>query len=202
MNDNYVETRSTGSAVNTMMVWVTCVTALLLVVPWDRFAPEIGARVEMYHTYIITALFVELTNFIARFFMKIWNSVSEKKVREQNEMMIREQISSMDYAEKALVREFVLQRKSALELPVKQAAVSGLKNRGILRQQSAVNEDGKAFFSVSRLARPFISYKILGLSTGKMSAEQWEQIMLERPLYARPAPQVRHVYRSGAFRAA
>lgn len=188
--------------VNILMVWVTCATALLLFIPWDRISPEIAERVSIYHNYLVTAFFVEITNFIARFLMNLWTSVSQRKQRETNERIIRTQIATMDYAERALIREYVLQRKSALNLPVNQPAVTGLKHRGILFQQSQTDEDGKALFSVSRLAKPFISYKILGLSTGKMSPEQWEQIMLERPQYARPAPKIQHVYRSGAFKAA
>jgi hypothetical protein len=73
-------------------------------------------------------------------------------------------------------------------LPVTEPAVKNLLDAGVLTYAygQPFSEDDimiKALM-IALPARPLITYKALGLSKGKMSEEQIEQIMSARPKFA------------------
>jgi hypothetical protein len=73
-------------------------------------------------------------------------------------------------------------------LPITEPAVKNLLEAGVLTYaygQPMYEDDTliKALM-VSLPARPYITYRALGISKGKMSEEQIEQIMSSRPKFA------------------
>ena len=197
-----IKTNSSSYFINIMMVWLTCATIALITIPWEAFSQDIAERVNYCRDYLYLALIFELSNFVAQFMLKIWNSIKIKNVQKKTEQQISTAVNGMDFSERALVREFVLQRKSELRLPATETTVQSLRETGILHQISNVDESSTAVFTISRQARPYITYRVLGISAAGMSKEQIDQIMSERPSYAKPEIKMRRVYRSGNFKAA
>ena len=97
-------------------------------------------------------------------------------------------IRCMDFSERAILREFVLQRKSVIKLPVTEPAVKNLLDAGVLTYAygQPFHEDDTQIkaLMIAMSARPLITYRVLGLSRSKMSEEQIEQIMSARPRFA------------------
>ncbi len=187
---------------NIMMILLTCATIAMITIPWEAFSQEIAMRVNSYRDYLYLALIFELSNFVAQFVLKIWLSIRKKSMQKRTEQEISTAVNGMDFSERALVREFVLQRKSELRLPATETTVQSLRETGILRQISIVDDNSTALYTISRQARPYITYRVLGISAAGMSKEQIDQIMSERPAYAKPEIKMRRVYRSGDYKAA
>ena len=91
-------------------------------------------------------------------------------------------------SEKAVLREFVLQRRSVINLPVTEPAVKNLLKAGILTYAygtpASSDESIIKALMIALDARQYITYKVLGLSKTGMSEEQIEQILSERPKFA------------------
>ena len=200
---NSTEEKNTGMHVlNIVMVWLCLATVALLTVPWEQFSPELAARVEQSRGFLCLALILELSNFLAQALIGMISSMRRKHAAAATEQRMSYLVSNMDFSERALVREFVLQRKSELKVPLEQPTVRSLLDSGILILVAGEDEKNRVGVSISRQARPFITYRAIGISAGKLSDEQINQLMEERPEYARPEQKPRHVYRSGAFKAA
>ena len=187
---------------NIVMVWLSIATLALLFVPWDRFSPDLASRIAPCRGFLYLALIFELSNFIAQALIGIFSSLRRSKAAKESARLMERSVGNMDFSERALIREFVLQRKSELRVPLSQPTVRGLLGSRILEQVSPAGDDGKAGVAISRQARPFITYRAIGITAGKLSEDQINQLMSERPDYARPESRVRHVYRSGAYKAA
>ena len=97
-------------------------------------------------------------------------------------------IQCLDFSERAILREFILQRKSVIKLPVTEPAVKNLLDAGVLTYaygQPFYEDDTQIkALMIALPARPHITYRAVGLSKGKMSDEQIEQIMSARPKFA------------------
>ena len=193
---------ATTHVLNTLMVWLTCFTVALVCIPWEAISSELASRVDNCRSYLYLAIIFELSNFVAQFCVKTYSYIRNSNKQKNLARNLSLEVSSMDFSERALLREFVLQRRSELNLPTEEPTVSRLIESGILEIVSTVDEKGKSLCAISRQARPLITYRVLGLSASGMSSEQITQIMSERPTYAKPVIKMRRVYRSGDFKAA
>ena len=111
-----------------------------------------------------------------------------RKQRLMNRKLLQELLEYLDANEKAVLREFVLQRKSVIKLPVTEPAVKNLLEQGILTY--AYGEPGEAGrntikpLMVAIAARPLLTFKVLGLNPANMTEEQKNLILNTRPKYA------------------
>ncbi len=203
MNENNTSFFLQYRTLNLVMLWLTTLTALLLLVPLTDFAPSLAALIEGKETYLIFALIAGLSNFIAQF---IGGLISRKAQRRRTALIsahLQQAVDSLDFAERALLREFVLQRKSVLTLPITEPTVRSLLDSGILKAVNVpTDEDNMYALAIAKAARPYITYRAIGLSRGRMSEEAISQIMAARPDYARPHRVIQHAYRGGMRRAA
>ncbi|MCR5084652.1 MAG: superinfection exclusion B family protein [Succinivibrionaceae bacterium] len=182
---------------NIVMMWLLCITIMLIVLPWREISPNLGASIADNSMYLYFALCVEISNFISQFLIAIFSRLSDARTSRRQAGRMERTISALDFAERALLREFVLQRRSVLRLPLSEPTVQNLIEEGILRVTGEESEStGKAPCVISQCARPYITYKAIGLSRGKMSADSLEQIMHARPEFARESTMPR-AYRSG-----
>lgn len=184
-------------SLNTVMIWLFCVTLMLLVLPLHKISPDLAARVEENQSLVYLALFIEISNFVSQGIISIINSLRCRHAAKSHHEMLERSVNELDFSEKALLREFVLQRKSSLHLPVTQPTVASLAESGILKAVSETDENNSAEYMIAKEVRPFITYKAIGLSKSGMSEEQIEQMMNSRPAYARPdEKKTRAAYRS------
>ncbi len=172
--------------VNTMMMWLFCLTVLLLIIPWAEISLTFADNIEDNKILLYFALIIEISNFISQGLMYVVNAISTKKRIKKQKIKVSTAVENLDFAEKALLREYVLQRKSILNLPVLEPTVRNLIDEGVLKIINVTDEDVKtAQIIISREARPYITYKAIGLTLGKMTEDQISEIMNSRPIYAR-----------------
>jgi ribosomal protein S25 len=177
---------TTFRTINTVMMWLFSLTVLMLIVPWQAVSVEFAQRIEDNKIFLYFALIVEISNFISQLVIGSIATFSRKNTAKKLQEKVENAVASLDFAEKALLREYVLQRKSVLNLPVTEPTVRNLIDEGVLKVVNVTDETThKAMVIISKEARPYITYKAIGLTLGKMSDEQVSQIMSARPEYAR-----------------
>lgn len=194
MDRNYSPFASYWS-LTTFMVWLFSMTVLLLVLPFEFVSPDLAASIDSHRQFLYLALIVEISNFIAIGVLRVYNSVRSKKYAKYVEESVNTAVERLDFAERALLREFVLQRKSVLNLPLSEPTVSSLLDSHILVQTSGEDGSGRAGICISKVARPLITYKVIGLSRTKMSEQMLDQIMSARPAFARDENEQPRAYR-------
>jgi len=101
-------------------------------------------------------------------------------------------VDHLDAAEIAVLREFTLQQRNTLPLPIDDPVVQGLMDKSILTFAGAQGRPGlkgMIFFPLtkSRAADQLVTDDVLGLlANGQRTEEQMQQIQLSRPDYVRP----------------
>lgn len=172
---------------NGIMLWVLVLSACLLVIPFESINLSLAGYISEVHSIIWLAFILSLSFFISRGILEIIGIVSRRfNAKIRHEQLFRS-VTCLDFSEKALLREFILQRKSVLTLPVNEPCVNQLLTAGILTIPKDANiTAGKAPMMIALEARPFITYKAVGLTKNKMSEDQISQLMDARPRFARP----------------
>lgn len=181
---------------NIIMLWLFCVTLLLLVLPLEKISLDLADQVAANKTYLYLALIVGASNFISQAVIALISSLINRSAvkKEQNEMQTT--VDGLDFAERALLREFVLQRKSVLYLPENEPSVRSLIDSGVLNVVGDADEiTSRSPIIITKQARPFITYRAIGLTRGKMNDEMLEQIMNARPEFARDKKIMPRAYR-------
>ncbi len=169
-----------------IMLWVMVLSISLLIVPFESINAELSKYITEARSLLWLVFIVSLSYFISRGIIELVTLANRKiNIKTHNANLLKA-VTCLDFSEKALLREFILQRKSVLNLPVSEPSVQQLLASGIL---TATNDkdslSGKAPMMIAVDARPYITYKAVGLSKNKMTEEQIDQIMKARPKYAR-----------------
>lgn len=97
-------------------------------------------------------------------------------------------LGSLDHAEKAVLREFYLQGKHTIELPMNNATVVGLQNKGIITlvgKYGKYSLAGMLFpFCISEEARNMITKDMINLPTSEPSEQEIARLKASRPDFA------------------
>lgn len=173
-----------------IMAWMCIVCATLLVIPvsivqfsgtaeWSQlYTPYVWVLALLTSTFLIT----HLINWVFGYFKE---ELSRRRESISRNMMIRR----LDFEEKAVLREFVIQRKNVLALPMRELAVSNLLKSGVLVPAQETQEiKGSARvikLSIAVDAREQLTHKVLGLPVGKLTEDEANQLKSARPDYAR-----------------
>ena len=179
-------TNSAMRSINTIMMWLFCLTVLMLIMPWEQVSTEFASKIDANRIYLYFALIIEVSNILAQGCLTLVQAYSKKSYNKRLEELVQTTVNHFDFAEKALLREFVLQRKSVLNLPVTEPTVRNLIDGGVLKIVHITDAENKiAQVIISKVARPYITYKAIGLTLGKMTEEQISAIMTARHVYAK-----------------
>lgn len=175
-------------ALNWLMLWLLLCSCAILLFPENKLGPAAAQWLAACHLYLWLGVLLASSYFVSQLMLILLDigrhHLENLQQRQQLEGMIR----CMDFSERAILREFVLQRKSVIKLPVTEPAVKNLLDAGVLTYAygQPFHEDDTQIkaLMIAMSARPLITYRVLGLSRSKMSDEQIEQIMNARPRFA------------------
>lgn len=124
----------------------------------------------------------------ASLFTYLLGLIKKHKNQRRFQESILASLRSLDFHEKALLREFYIHGKSTLQLPFDNDTVAGLSNKGIIYQASATGftySHGAYFsFSIDEFAKQHITSETLDLPNNPTD-EKKQKIMNERPQWAR-----------------
>jgi hypothetical protein len=171
---------------NAIMLWIMVLSASLLLFPFDLLNQYIAESINNFKITIWFSLIIAASYFISQGILLSYTTLSNKYLNKTKIERLTKAVTCLDFSERAVLREFILQRKSVLNLPITEPTIRNLISNGILSiANESLDSQGNIPVMINIDARPFITYKALGLSKGKMSEEQIEQIMNARPKYAR-----------------
>lgn len=175
---------------NWVMVWLLLCCSLILLFPAGLLGGAVHRWAEAHAGWLGVGMLVALSYFASQSLLVGWEWLHESWSQHRQRHLMGRTLALLDFNEKAVLREFVLQRKSVINLPITEPAVKNLMNAGILTyaygkpQRDKGDENQIRALMIALPARPLLTYKVLGLSRGKMSDEQVEQIMSARPKFA------------------
>ena len=142
----------------------------------------------VYSVYWWAGLIISVSYFLSQAVIVLFNIAVDFLTRHVTSVKMTDMIRCLDFTERAVLREFVIQRRSVINLPVTEPSVRNLMNAGILTYAygtpSQADESVIKGMMISLEARPYITYRVLGLSRTHMSEEDVAQIMSERPRFA------------------
>lgn len=117
--------------------WV--LAAIVIVAGLCIFLPESARRALMIHDFVTEyGLFVGIVFLVALALLAVdgvlslHGSIRGKRARAQREHRARERLRILDREEKAILREFLVQGRNTIQVPVDYPAVAGLLDAGVL----------------------------------------------------------------------
>lgn len=180
---------------NWLMVWLLLCCSIILLFPAGLMKGAVSQWATAHAAWLGVGMLIAISYFCSQGFLIFWEWACDEWLSRRQQSQLAQMIGFLDFNEKAVLREFVLQRKSVINLPITEPAVKNLMDAGVLtyaygkpvREKEDENQIRALMIALS--ARPLLTYKVLGLSRGKMSDEQVEQIMNARPKFAQKSLQ-------------
>ncbi len=175
-------------AFNWLMIWLLLCSSAILLFPAAKLGPAAAHWLHACSLYLWLGILISSSYFVSQCLLILMDVAQQQLTQYQQRHQLEQMIRCLDFSERAILREFVLQRKSVIKLPITEPAVKNLLESGVLTYaygQPLFEDDSmiKALM-IAMPARPLITYRALGLTKGKMSEEQIEQIMSARPKFA------------------
>ncbi|VXA77607.1 MULTISPECIES: superinfection exclusion B family protein [Aeromonas] len=175
---------------NWLMVWLLLCCSIILLFPAGLMKGAVSQWATLHAAWLGVGMLIAISYFCSQAFLIAWEWACEEWQSRRQQDLLAQMIAFLDFNEKAVLREFVLQRKSVINLPITEPAVKNLMDAGVLTYaygkpvREKEDENQIRALMIALPARPLLTYKVLGLSRGKMSEEQVEQIMSARPKFA------------------
>ncbi|MGL6491321.1 superinfection exclusion B family protein [Aeromonas veronii] len=175
---------------NWLMVWLLLCCSIILLFPAGLMKGAVSQWAADHAAWLGVGMLIAISYFCSQGFLIAWEWACEEWQARRQQDQLAQMIGFLDFNEKAVLREFVLQRKSVVNLPITEPAVKNLMDAGVLTYaygkptREKDDENQIRALMIALPARPLLTYKVLGLSRGKMSDEQVEQIMNARPKFA------------------
>ncbi len=175
---------------NWLMVWLLLCCSIILLFPAGLMKGAVSQWAADHAAWLGVGMLIAISYFCSQGFLIAWEWACEEWQARRQQDQLAQMIGFLDFNEKAVLREFVLQRKSVINLPITEPAVKNLMDAGVLTYaygkptREKDDENQIRALMIALPARPLLTYKVLGLSRGKMSDEQVEQIINARPKVA------------------
>ncbi|MBV7415412.1 MULTISPECIES: superinfection exclusion B family protein [Aeromonas] len=180
---------------NWLMVWLLLCCSIILLFPAGLMKGAVSQWATVHAAWLGVGMLIAISYFCSQGFLIAWEWACDEWQSRRQQGLLAQMIGFLDFNEKAVLREFVLQRKSVINLPITEPAVKNLMDAGVLTYaygkpvREKEDENQIRALMIALPARPLLTYKVLGLSRGKMSDEQVEQIMNARPKFAQKSLQ-------------
>lgn len=163
------------------------VTGALLFLPNDSLsALRVNAFVAEKGAWIGVAFLVFAALTVLHVSMWLVNEISFRRYKSRRESEIILSLSSLDHAEKAVLREFTIQGRSSVMMPIDEPAVSGLLRKGILEQNGSIGEHRWSGFVLPIRMEEFSKQILLPSMIGipqDPTDDQKRQIINARPAF-------------------
>ncbi|MDX2319440.1 MAG: super-infection exclusion protein B, partial [Moritella sp.] len=119
--------------INIATIWLLLAAALVLLLPTTALSVSgLEQWVTQYRGYISIVVISTIAYFIALFLVQAGHSVLEKQTDTETMKKIHKMVKVMNTSEQAVIREFIIQKKDIISLPLEMAAVANLVDNCIL----------------------------------------------------------------------
>lgn len=176
--------------INIATTWLLLAAALVLLLPSTALSISgLEQWVTEYRGYISIVVISGIAYFIALLLVQAGQSVLDKKSDTETMNKIHKMVKVMNTSEQAVVREFIIQKKDIISLPLEAAAVANLIDNCILvpalNSQEIIGSGSKIKLCINIKARALLDHKALGFPEGKMTEQQAQALKAARPAFAK-----------------
>ncbi|WP_051326574.1 MULTISPECIES: super-infection exclusion protein B [Aliagarivorans] len=188
-------------ALDVVVAWLSIASAMLLFIPQNVL--HIQKLEGQGYTLAVIGLIVGIAFFVSRGLMLAASFAKRSWFSRKQMQQLSSMIACLDHTERAVLREFVIARKSVLNLPVLEPSVVNLIDNGVLtpvKPRQMIEGRTRVDLMISLEARPLLSYRALGLPVGKLSEEHVEQLKAKRPPFLRADYQASRTHNGRLFR--
>ncbi len=190
----HLETRYAGPVwLQHFMIWLFLCPSILLCIPSHVLPKSTKLWIEDYTAILYVGILTAVSYFITILFLFCLEKIMIRYHENQKKAQMAKMLQNIDFNERAVLREFWLQRKSMIPLPISEPSVKHLLDAGILEpaypsadffHKTHPGDKQIRPLIISLQARPFISFKVIGLNPTTLTAEQMEWIKNTRPRFA------------------
>ena len=176
--------------INIATTWLLLAAALVLLLPTTALSVSgLDQWVTEYRGYNSIIVNSAVAYFIALLLVQTGQSILEKQTEIGTMNKIHKMVKVMNTSEQAVIREFIIQKKDIISLPLEAAAVANLVDNCILvpalNSQEIIGTGSKIKLCINIKARPLLDHKALGFPTGKMTELQAQALKSARPAFAK-----------------
>jgi len=176
--------------ITSTMMWMCFSCAILLVIPSSIFKlSSSGSLPDSYAPYLLILALLTGAYLLMRVCTYSISGVTKYYAQQRLLARRNQMIRQLDFEEKALLREFIIQRKTVLSLPLTEPAVSNLLASGVLapafETQEIKGSSRIIKLSIAIEAREKLTHQVIGLPTGKLTEAEADVLKAARPKYAR-----------------
>ncbi|HEY9003578.1 MAG TPA: super-infection exclusion protein B [Mucilaginibacter sp.] len=186
----------------TKLLFVICLSSgLILFVP-ERFLVKLNLQdfLKDYGKYIGISFIVSSAFLVIALISYVLSQLSIKTHRKKIRKRILRDIQYLDIHEKALLREFFINKKQTLQMPMDNETVIGLLNKDIIYQASGTGftQLRSIYFSYSltKIARENLTLQLIDLPQNP-AEEDIRKIIENRPAWAKEKTKWDNMYNSG-----
>jgi len=174
-----------------LVAWVAATCAMLLYIPsrWfpGNFLESFRAEYGIYVTFALCAavamIGIELVSLT-------WKKRDRNKAFSEEQRKLLDRLSKLDPQEQVILREFFLQDRNTIKLPIESPVVAGLLKDGILQLVQLLPQRCMAgplgSFRINPELLEIFTPEIVGLpQPASVSEEERHRIIAERPHFIR-----------------
>ena len=144
---------------------------------------------EAYGTFVgitfLASFGLASTNVLIFLFNEIRNAYLKMKWKAK----LIEKLESLDHSEQAVLREFYIQKKYTIEIPINDSSVVGLINKGIVHVEGKYGEhalSGMLFpCAIDEEVRKRITNRMIGIPDEKPDQNEINRLRDSRPAFAK-----------------
>lgn len=172
-----------------LLIWITLTAVLFLYIPVNIVPySEYQNLKNQYGILVLLILISSISMLTIEAVIYLYNHIKKKSNSNRDRKRIRNRLESLNGDGKAILREFTIQNRNLIKLPIDNVNVLSLVDAGIieLSRRLAEYHHGKSLglFSIAEKASQFISQELLGFPEEGLTPESIEKIQRLRPCFA------------------
>lgn len=186
-----------------IFVAVAISAGVLFLLPKTWLAPfGLDAFLTSYGVWVgiafYAALALTLTNLVSWTVARLQRRRAEKRREER----IVQKLRTLDPHEQAVLREFIIQAKNTVELPINQHVVAGLVDSGVLQviggyATNSILHGIRTSVRLSNVAASAMTTDDIGLPSGEPTDAEKSRILSQRPLFVTKHEEFQSLFRYG-----
>lgn len=172
-----------------LLIWVALTSVLFLYIPVSIVPySEYQNLKNQYCIWVLLILIGSISMLTIEAVICLYNHTKKISNLNRYKKRIRNRLESLSEHEKAILREFIIQERNLIKLPIDNANVLSLVDAGIIKLSRRLVESHRGIslglFSIAETASQFISQELLGFPEEGPTPENIEKMQRLSPHFA------------------
>ncbi len=172
-----------------IILWICIASGAFFIIPKDLITRlRLDDFIRDYNGFVGIIFIASALLLFINVIMWFVNFVQDKQHKSEIEKSIVSSISKLDESEKAVLREFHIQGKHTIQLPIDNSGVAGLLNKKIIERVGSVGSTSAIGMLFPIMISNFASRHITKTSIGipiECTEQQKQQLINTRPAFVK-----------------